>query len=54
MDTQTDEIAPGIYRFSTLVTLGNGKQLPFNQFLIKGEQPMRPCTTVALGARAIH
>lgn len=40
MQTQADEIAAGIFRLSTLVTLGNGAQLPFCQFLIVADQPM--------------
>ena len=40
METTVHEIAAGIYRLSTMVTLGNGAQLPFNQFLVKGEEAM--------------
>ncbi len=41
MQTQTDEIADGVYRFSTLVPDAAGPGgFMFNQFLILAEQPM--------------
>lgn len=39
MQTETHEIAPGIFRFSTLVTEIAGG-FSFNQFLVRGEEPM--------------
>ena len=40
METQTAEIAPGIYRFSTFVPDVTPAGFTFNQFLIEAEQPM--------------
>lgn len=41
METNTDEIADGIYRFSTWVPeIGPSGGLTFNQFLIDAEQPL--------------
>lgn len=40
MDTQTDEIAEGIYRFSTLVPDIGPTGFTFNQYLIDDEQPL--------------
>lgn len=40
METRTDEIAPGIFRFSTLVAGITPDGFSFNQFLIKGDEPM--------------
>ena len=41
MQTQTNEIADGVYRFSTLVADAAGPGgFMFNQFLILAEQPM--------------
>jgi len=37
MDIKTDEIADGIYRFSTFV---EGAGIPFNQFLVDAEEPL--------------
>jgi len=37
METRTDEIADGIYRFSTFV---EGAGIPFNQFLIDADEPL--------------
>jgi len=37
METRTDEIADGIYRFSTFVDRAG---LSFNQYLVKAEQPL--------------
>ena len=39
MNTRTDEIADGIFRFSTLVDLGPDG-FTFNQFLVRGEEPL--------------
>ena len=36
--SQITEIAPDIYRISTFVPEGN---LPFNQFLVRDQQPCR-------------
>jgi flavorubredoxin len=38
--TTTDEIADGIYRFSTLIPDVSPEGFTFNQFLIRGEQPL--------------
>lgn len=40
MDTRTDEIADGIFRFSTLVPGVTPDGFGFNQFLIRAEQPL--------------
>ena len=40
MQTETHEIAPGIFRFSTLVTDVAPGGFCFNQFLIQGAEPM--------------
>ncbi|HEX2823541.1 MAG TPA: hypothetical protein VHO07_25775, partial [Streptosporangiaceae bacterium] len=40
MDTQTSEIAEGIYRFSTFVPDIGPAGLTFNQYLIDDEQPL--------------
>lgn len=40
MQTRTDEIADGIYRFSTLVTDAAPGGFTFNQFLVLGEEPL--------------
>ncbi len=40
MQTQTDEIAAGIYRFSTFVEGVTPEGFTFNQFLIDADQPM--------------
>ena len=40
MDTQTSEIAEGIYRFSTFVPDIGPTGLTFNQYLIDDEQPL--------------
>ena len=40
METRTDEIAEGVYRFSTAATVGDGQAFTFNQFLIDAEAPM--------------
>lgn len=40
METRTDEIADGIYRFSTFVPEVTPAGFTFNQFLIKAEQPL--------------
>jgi flavorubredoxin len=40
VQTETDEIAPGIYRFSTLVPEIGPDGFSFNQFLIRAEEPM--------------
>jgi len=40
MHTRTDEIADGIYRFSTLVPEVTPDGFTFNQFLIRAEQPL--------------
>jgi flavorubredoxin len=40
METRTDEIADGIYRFSTCVPEAAPGGLTFNQFLIKADQPL--------------
>jgi flavorubredoxin len=40
METRTDEIAEGVYRFSTAATVGGGQAFTFNQFLIDAEAPM--------------
>jgi len=40
MDTKTDEIADGVYRFSTAVTGVGADLFTFNQFLIVAEAPM--------------
>lgn len=40
METKTDEIAEGIYRFSTAVTGIGPEPFTFNQFLIDAEAPM--------------
>lgn len=37
MGTQVDEVADGIYRLSTYV---EGPNLPFNQYLVTGDEPM--------------
>ncbi len=37
METQVDEVADGIYRLSTFIEAPN---LPFNQYLITGDEPM--------------
>jgi flavorubredoxin len=38
--TTTDEIADGIYRFSTLVPDVGPEGFTFNQFLVRGEEPL--------------
>jgi flavorubredoxin len=38
--TTTDEIADGIYRFSTLIPDVSPEGFTFNQFLVRGEQPL--------------
>ncbi|MGH9000866.1 MAG: MBL fold metallo-hydrolase [Acidimicrobiia bacterium] len=38
--TETDEIAEGIYRFSTAVALPDGTMFGFNQFLVDAEEPL--------------
>jgi flavorubredoxin len=40
MDTKTDEIADGVYRFSTAVTGIGPEPFTFNQFLIDADAPM--------------
>jgi flavorubredoxin len=40
METRTDEIADGIYRFSTLVPNVTPDGFTFNQFLVRAEQPL--------------
>ena len=40
MDTQIDEIADGIYRFSTFVPEVGPTGFTFNQYLIDDEQPL--------------
>ena len=40
MITKTDEIADGIFRFSTFVPEVTSDGFTFNQFLIKGEEPL--------------
>lgn len=40
METKTDEIAEGVYRFSTAVTGIGPEPFTFNQFLIKADLPM--------------
>jgi flavorubredoxin len=40
METQTNEIADGIYRFSTFVPEIGPTGFTFNQFLIKAEEPL--------------
>jgi flavorubredoxin len=40
MQTRTDEIADGIYRFSTFVPEVTPQGFTFNQFLIRGQQPL--------------
>ena len=40
METKTDEIAEGVYRFSTAVMGIGPEPFTFNQFLIKAETPM--------------
>jgi len=40
MKTRTDEIAPGIFRISTLVTDVSPEGFTFNQFLVRAEQPL--------------
>lgn len=40
MDTETHEIAPGIFRFSTFVPDVSPEGFTFNQFLVRAEQPM--------------
>jgi flavorubredoxin len=40
MDTRTDEIAQGIYRFSTFVPEIGPDGFTFNQFLVKAEEPL--------------
>ncbi len=40
METKTDEIAEGVYRFSTAVTGIGPEPFTFNQFLIDAEAPM--------------
>ncbi len=40
METRTDEIADGIFRFSTFVAEGVPGGFTFNQFLIRAEQPL--------------
>ncbi len=40
MNTQTDEIADGIFRFSTLIPISDDYSMSFNQFLIDAEEPL--------------
>jgi flavorubredoxin len=40
METRTDEIADGIYRFSTLIDKAAPGGFQFNQFLIHAEEPL--------------
>lgn len=40
METKTDEIAEGVYRFSTAVTGIGSEPFTFNQFLIDADAPM--------------
>ena len=40
MNTRTDEIADGVYRFSTFVPEVSPEGFTFNQFLIKGAEPL--------------
>lgn len=40
MDTRTDEIADGVFRFSTAVSGIGPEPFTFNQFLIRAEAPM--------------
>ena len=40
MKTDTNEIAPGIFRFSTYVPEVTPDGFTFNQFLIRADEPM--------------
>ena len=40
METRTDEIADGIYRFSTLIEAAAPGGFQFNQFLIDADEPL--------------
>ena len=51
MDTQTHEIAEGIYRFSTFVPGIGPAGLTFNQYLIDDEQPPTIPAGVPVGDR---
>jgi hypothetical protein len=42
METTVEEIAPGIFRLSTFIPEITDQGFTFNQFLLTGDEPLRP------------